>query len=184
SEYSMLDGAARIKEIVKEAATFGQPALAITDHGVLYGLIEFYRECKAQGINPVLGMESYHTAGSRFDRPRRADEERMHMTLLAENDEGYRNLVQLSSRAFLEGFYHKARVDDELLSDHAKGLIATSGCLGGLIPQLLLADQEKAAYEAAGRYRDMFGPDNFFIEVMEHGIPEQEKVTPQLLTLA
>jgi DNA polymerase III subunit alpha len=180
----MLDGAARIPDIVSAAARDGQPALAITDHGVLYGLIEFYNECKEQGITPVLGTEAYYTPGSRFDRPRRAEHEINHMTLLAETNEGYANLVQLSSKAFLDGYFYKPRVDDELLAQHSAGLIATSGCLGGHIPQLLLSGQEKAACEVTARYREIFGPDNFFIEVMDHGVVEQEKVTPHLVELA
>lgn len=184
TEYSMLDGAARVKEVVAAAVADKQPAIGITDHGVLYGLVEFYRECHEQGIKPVLGMEGYYTAGSRFDRPRRAEDQLQHMTLLAETTEGYRNLVQLSSRAFLDGFYQKPRVDDELLAEHAQGLIATTGCLGGHVPQLLQAGQEAAARDAVGRYRDIFGPESFFVEVMEHGIPEQDALTPALVELS
>ena len=130
TEYSMLDGAARIKDVVAAAAADGQPAIAITDHGVLYGVVDFVKEAKAAGIKPIVGMEAYLTDGSRFDRPVGNANRRFHMNLLAQSEAGYRNLLQLSSRAFLEGYYYKPRMDFELLAEHSEGIIATSGCLG------------------------------------------------------
>ena len=136
----MLDGAARIKDVVAAAAADGQPAIAITDHGVLYGVVDFVKEAKAAGIKPIVGMEAYLTDGSRFERPVGNANRRFHMNLLAESETGYRNLLQLSSRAFLEGYYYKPRMDFELLAEHSEGIIATSGCLGGMVAQLLAPD--------------------------------------------
>ncbi|HHC08561.1 MAG TPA: DNA polymerase III subunit alpha [Actinobacteria bacterium] len=197
TEFSMLDGAARVRDLVAAAAADGQPAIAITDHGVLYGVLDFYRAATEVGIKPIIGMEAYVTPGSRFDRPaRRADDIRYHMTLLAVDEVGYRNLMQLSSRAYLEGYYRKPRMDAELLAEHAEGIVATSGCLGGHVPQLLGPDasteegntgQERdydAAVAAAGMYQDIFGRDNFFIEIQDHGIPAQRKIMADLLRIA
>ncbi|MBM3694936.1 MAG: DNA polymerase III subunit alpha [Actinobacteria bacterium] len=192
----MLDGAARVEDVVAAVAADGQPAAAITDHGVLYGAVEFYKAATAAGIKPIIGMEGYLTPGSRFDRPPRREEVRYHITLLAVDGTGYRNLVKLASRAFLEGFYYKPRLDVELLAEHAAGLIGTTGCLGGHIPQLLAPeayDEEgnvgvardfEAAAAAAGMYQDIFGKDNFFVEVMDHGVAAQQRVLPDLLAVA
>ncbi len=196
SEFSMLDGAARVRDMVAAAAADGQPAIAITDHGVLYGVVDFYRAAGEAGIKPIIGMEAYVTPGSRFDRPPRREDVRYHMTLLAVSDVGYRNLVKLASRAYLEGFYYKPRMDVELLAEHAAGIVATSGCLGGHVPQLLGPDvvteegnvggarDYEAARAAAGMYRDIFGEDGFFIEVQDHGIPAQRRIMPDLLRIA
>ena len=137
SEFSMLDGAARIGDAVRAVAADGQAAIGLTDHGVLYGAVDFYKTATAAGIKPVLGVEGYLTPGSRFDRPVRSENVRYHITLLAESQTGYRNLVKLVSRAYLEGYYYKPRMDLELLAEYAEGIIATSGCLGGHVPQLL-----------------------------------------------
>ncbi len=196
SEYSMLDGAARIRDAVAAAVDDRQPALGLTDHGVLYGAVDFYKTVTGAGLNPVLGVEAYVTPGSRFDRPARADNVRYHMTLLAETQVGYQNLVKLVSRAFLEGFYYKPRMDLELLAEHSDGIIATSGCLGGHVPQLLDPDASReegntggkrdvsAAIRAAGMYQDIFGKDRYFIELHDHGLEAQRRTTPDLVDIA
>jgi DNA polymerase-3 subunit alpha len=192
----MLDGAARIKDVVAAAAADGQPALAITDHGVLYGVVDFVKEAKTAGIKPLIGVEAYLTEGSRFDRPVGNANRRFHMNLIAENDTGYRNLLQLSSRAFLEGYYYKPRMDLDLLAEHSEGIIATSGCLGGMVAQHLAPDSVSeegnkgqvrdfdAALAAAGRFQDIFGKDNFFIEIQDHGLPAQRAIMPDLLEIS
>ena len=197
TEFSMLDGASRVDEVVAAAAADGQPALGITDHGNMYGILPFYAACKAAGITPVIGFEAYQAHDSRFERINtrgRIDDTGgegdggrkayYHLTLLAENNTGYKNLIQLASRAFLEGYYRKPKVDWDLLNEHSEGVIATSGCLGGHVLQSLLNDDFEAAYEKAGRLHEIFGPDNFFIELQDHGIPEQHKTNPQLVEIA
>jgi len=197
TEYSMLDGAARIADVVGAAAADGQPALGITDHGNMYGILDFYKECQAQGIKPVLGSELYMAHESRHERPSRrgrlddggGDAEGgaklyYHLTALAETDEGYKNLIQLSSRAYLSGYWYKPRADWDLLAEHSQGLIVTSGCLGGHVLQHLLRDDREGALKAAGRLQDIFGRDSFFIEMQDHGIPEQRHTNPQLLDIA
>jgi DNA polymerase-3 subunit alpha len=197
TEYSMLDGAARVEELVLAAKADGQRAIGITDHGNLYGVIDFYETCRKHGVTPIIGLEAYMAANSRFDRPPRrgkmddtgGDTEGgqklyHHLTLLATNNDGYRNLRELSSRAFLEGYYYKPRLDWELLSEHSSGLIATSSCLGGVVLQALLHDDYRKALELAGRLQTIFGPENFFIEMQDHGIPEQVRTNPHLLEIA
>ncbi|MDP1819528.1 MAG: DNA polymerase III subunit alpha [Acidimicrobiales bacterium] len=197
TEYSMLDGAARIADVVGSAVADGQPAIGITDHGNMYGILDFYKECKAQGIKPVLGSELYMAHESRRERPSRrgrvddgggdaggGTKLYYHLTALAETDAGYRNLIQLASRAFLEGYYYKPRVDWELLQDHSEGLIVTTGCLGGHVLQHLLRDDFDGAAKAAGRLQDIFGRDNLFIELQDQGIPEQRRTNPMLLEIA
>jgi DNA polymerase-3 subunit alpha len=197
TEYSMLDGAARIGEVVAAAAQDGQPALGITDHGNMYGILDFYKECRNQGVKPILGSELYMAHESRHERPSRrgrlddggGDAEGgsklyYHLTALAETNQGYRNLIELSSRAYLEGMHYKPRADFELLEDHHEGLIVTSGCLGGHVLQALMRDDVEGARKAAGRLQDIFGRDSFFIELQDHGIPEQRRTNPMLLELA
>jgi DNA polymerase-3 subunit alpha len=197
TEYSMLDGAARVEELVLAAKADGQRALGITDHGNLYGVIDFYEACRKHDVTPVIGLEAYMAANSRFERPARrgkiddtgGDTEGgqklyHHLTLFAETNEGYNNLRSLSSMAFLEGYYYKPRLDWELLERYAKGLIATSGCLGGVVLQALLQDNYDKALELAGRLQTIFGPENFFIEIQDHGIPEQLRTNPQLSRIA
>ena len=193
----MLDGASRVDEVVAAAAADDQPALGITDHGNMYGVLPFYAACKEAGITPVIGFEAYQAFDSRFERINtrgRMDDTGgegeggkkayYHLTLLAENNTGYKNLIQLASRAFLEGYYRKPKVDWDLLDEHSEGVIATSGCLGGHVLQSLLADDYETAYKKAGRLQEIFGPDNFFIELQDHGIPEQHRTNPQLIEIA
>jgi DNA polymerase-3 subunit alpha len=197
TEYSMLDGAARVEEMVLAAQRDGQGAISITDHGNLYGVIDFYQTCLKHGVTPIIGLEAYMAANSRFDRPARrgkiddtgGDSEGgqklyHHLTLLAMTNEGYDNLRVLSSRAYLEGYYYKPRLDWELLELYARGLVATSGCLGGVVLQALMQDNYAKARELAGRLQSIFGPENFFIELQDHGIAAQQRTNPQLLALA
>ena len=192
----MLDGAARIDDVVAIAAADSQPGIGITDHGVMYGVVDFVKATRAHGLTPVIGIEAYFTDGSRFDRPVGAANQRYHLLLLAENDTGYRNLMKLSSRAFLEGYYYKPRMDFDLLAEHAEGIIATTGCLGGLVPQLLgpefgMEENSRArprdfdaALAAAARFQDIFGRDNFFVELQNHGIEAQHRIMGDLLEIA
>ena len=196
SEFSMLDGAARVDDMVAAAVADEQPAIAITDHGVLYGVVDFYKAATEAGIKPIIGMEAYITPGSRFDRPPRRDDVRYHMTLLATSDTGYKNMIQLASRAYLDGFYYKPRMDTELLAAHAEGIVATTGCLGGHVAQLLAPDGSSeegnfgqtrdyaAAVAAAAQYQDIFGKSNFFVEVQDHGLAAQQRVMDDLLQIS
>jgi len=184
SEYSLLDGAARLEELVEAAASLGMPALALTDHGVMYGVVDFYKAAKARGIKPILGCEVYVAPRSRFDKEPHRDNFQYHLVLLAENEIGYRNLMALVSAAYLEGFYYKPRVDKELLARHREGLIALSSCLAGEIPTLLLNGQEEKAFEVAGWYREVFAPSGFFLELQDQGLPGQSKVNAGLINLA
>ena len=193
----MLDGAARLGQLVAKAIEDGQPALGITDHGNMYGVIEFYKECTSQGIKPVLGIEAYMAHDHRSERIARRgrmddngglDEggrkQYYHLTLLAESNEGYRNLIQLSSLAFLEGYHYKPRVDWELLEKYSGGLIATTGCLGGHVLQSLMNGDEKGALAKASRLQDIFGRDNLFVELQDHGLADQHRTNPKLVELA
>ncbi|MDA8440780.1 MAG: DNA polymerase III subunit alpha [Peptococcaceae bacterium] len=184
SEYSLLDGAARIKDLVATAKEQGMSALAITDHGVMYGVMDFYKEAKRQGIKPILGCEVYVAPRSRSDKVPQLDESPFHLVLLAENQTGYRNLLKLVSLASLEGFYYKPRVDKELLRQYSEGVIALSACLGGEVPRLILKDQPDAAKQAALNYQSIFGVGNFFLEIQDHGIAEQRKVNLGLIQLS
>jgi DNA polymerase-3 subunit alpha len=193
----MLDGAARVDDLVQAAVADGQPALGITDHGNMYGVLDFYAACRRAGINPVIGTEAYMAGESRHERPVRrgkvddtggdvAGGEKLyyHLTLLAESTEGYRNLLKLSSAAYLEGYYYKPRLDWELLERHSHGLIATTGCLGGVVLQSLLADDPIKAEALAARLQDIFGKENLFVELQDHGLPEQHKTNPALVEIA
>jgi DNA polymerase-3 subunit alpha len=197
TEFSMLDGAARVADAVAAAAADGQPALGISDHGNMYGVLDFYAECKKQGINPVIGTEAYMAHEHRSERPSRrgriddsgGDSDGgkklyYHLCLFAENDIGYRNLIKLSSLAFLEGYHYKPRVDWELLERHAPGVIGTTGCLGGHVLQSLMHDDFEGALTKAARLQDIFGRDNLFVELQDHGIPEQKRTNPMLLDIA
>jgi len=191
TEFSLLDGFSRITaggsaaSLLDRAAEMGMPAIGLTDHGVMFGALDFYREARARGIKPILGVEAYVAPGSRFDRNPGEDEEKYrHLTILARDERGYRNLLRLVSDGHLEGFYHRPRIDKELLSRHAEGLIGLSGCLAGEVCRQLLAGQERKAEEAAATYRDIFGEGSFYMEVQDHGLADQARVTPTLLEIA
>ncbi len=184
TEYSLLDGAGRIKESVARAAELGMPALAITDHGVMYGVIDFYKAAKKAGVKPVIGCEVYVAPRSRTDRDPRRDSRQHHLVLLARNMDGYKNLMELVSRGFSEGFYYKPRVDHELLKRYSSGLTALSGCLAGDIPAAIMEHREEDALRLISFYRDTFGKENFFLEIQDHGIPEQKEVNQGLIQLS
>ena len=185
TEYSLLDGSNKIKEYVKRVKELGMNSAAITDHGVMYGVIDFYKECKAQGIKPILGCEVYVAPDSRFDKERGGGEDRYyHLVLLAENNIGYANLSRIVSRGFTEGYYYKPRVDMELLQTYHEGIIALSACLAGEVPRYIQKGLIDEARKAAIRYRDCFGEGNYFLELQDHGIPEQKLVNTELLKLS
>mgnify|MGYP000000599843 FL=1 len=185
TEYSLLDGSNKIKEYVKRVKELGMNSAAITDHGVMYGVIDFYKECKAQGIKPILGCEVYVAPDSRFDKELGGGEDRYyHLVLLAENNIGYANLSRIVSRGFTEGYYYKPRVDMELLQTYHEGIIALSACLAGEVPRYIQKGLIDEARKAAIRYRDCFGEGNYFLELQDHGIPEQKLVNTELLKLS
>ena len=183
TEYSLLDGACRIKGLAKRVRELGQTAVAVTDHGVMYGAIDFYRACKAEGVKPIIGCEVYVAPRTRFDKQHEFDAEARHLVLLCENEEGYRNLSYMVSKAFTEGFYIKPRIDLELLRAHAKGLIALSACLAGEIPRRLRNGEYDNAKAYALTLSEIFGPDRFYLELQNHGIREQAVVNKGLLRI-
>ncbi len=184
SEYSLLDGACRIKELVLAAKNAGQGAVAITDHGVMYGAVSFYNACRAEGIKGIIGCEMYVSPTLRFDKSRVGDDAYYHLILLCKDEAGYNNLIFLVSSGFTEGFYIKPRIDTELLSEHSEGLICLSGCISGYIPKMLIRGRVSEAYEYAKRLKTIFGKDNFYIELQEHGIQAEEEALPKLVKLA
>jgi DNA polymerase-3 subunit alpha len=189
TEYSMLDGASRVDQLMRRVAELGMPAIAITDHGVMFGAIDFYRAGLAHGIKPIIGTELYMAPGSRFQKgrvvaPGVKNEPYYHLGLLAESQRGYQNLMKLVSRAYLEGYWYKPRADKELLAEHSEGLICLSGCLGAEVNQLLLAGKRDAALAAAATYRDILGRGHYFIELQDHGIPEQHVTNGDLIWIA
>jgi len=184
TEYSLLDGACRVDDLATRAAQLHLPSLAITDHGVLYGTIPFYKACQKKGIKPIIGCEVYVAPRTRFDRDGRVDSDLRHLVLLAENEVGYRNLMALVTDSNLEGFYYKPRVDRELVERYAEGLIALSACLSGEIPALILQEREEEARKLAERYRDLFGRESFYLELQDSGIAEQKRVNAALMALA
>ena len=183
TEFSLLDGACRIKGLVKRVKELGQTAVAITDHGVMYGVIDFYRACKAEGVKPIIGCEVYVAPRRRTDKLHEYDAEARHLVLLCENETGYRNLSYLVSQAFIEGFYIKPRIDLELLEEHSEGLIALSACLGGEIPRQIMARNYEAAKAHALRMQKIFGPDRYYLELQDHGIEAQKEVNRGILRL-
>ncbi|MBC7254130.1 MAG: DNA polymerase III subunit alpha [Actinobacteria bacterium] len=183
TEYSMLDGAARIPDLLEAAAEMGYEALAVTDHGGMYGVIPFYRMALKKGIKPILGVEAYLTLGSRFDRRPAKEDPNYHLLLLAENREGYRNLMKLVTLSFMDGYYYKPRMDKEILREYRDGVIALSACVKGEIAVRLLEDDYEGAKRAAREYLSIFGAENFFLEIMDHGLPEEKKVNPGLVEL-
>ena len=184
TEYSLLDGSCKIKELIKTAKSMGMQHLAITDHGVMYGVIEFYKTALAEGIHPIIGCEVYVAPDSRFDRePGESDERYHHLILLAENNTGYRNLVKLVSKGFTDGYYYRPRIDKELLKEYHEGLICLSACLAGSLPRLLARGFYDQGREEAKWFLDLFGPEHYYLELQDHGIPEQRLVNQQLMRL-
>jgi DNA polymerase-3 subunit alpha len=184
TEYSLLDGAIRIDELLSKAKSYGMDAVAITDHGVMYGVIDFYKKAREMGIKPIIGCEVYVAPGSRFEKIAvKGSEPAYHLVLLAQDKTGYRNLTELVSRAFLEGFYYKPRVDKELLKEYSRGLIALTACLAGEVPRYIASGDRDAAERLALEYRDIFGPDNFFLELQDNKIPEQEFINQALMEI-
>jgi DNA polymerase-3 subunit alpha len=193
SEFSLLDGASRLTSapgtdvptLFDKVSALGMPAVGLTDHGAMFGAVDFYRAARRAGVKPIVGVEAYVAPRSRFDRtPGENDENYRHLTVLARTEAGYRNLLKLTTDAHLEGFYHRPRLDKELLAERADGLVGFTGCLAGEVCRLLLAGQERKALDAAASYRDIFGPGNFFVELQDHGLPEQRQVNPRLVRLA
>jgi len=187
TEYSMLDGASRIDELMDKVARDGQPGVAITDHGVLFGLVDFYAAAQKRDLTPILGSELYQAIGSRHDQQLGGSDGRQryyHITALAADDVGYQNLIALSTRAYLEGYWYKPRVDRELLAEHSEGMIVLSGCLGSEVNQLLLQDDVTGAKQALSDFKDIYTAERFFVELMDHGIPEQKRTFPMLEKLA
>ncbi len=185
TEYSLLDGSCKIKELVNRAKELNMDSLAITDHGVMYGVIDFYRAAKAAGIKPVIGCEIYVAPGSRFDKEKDAGDDRYyHLVLLAENNTGYHNLMKIVSKGFVEGFYYKPRVDYEVLKEHSEGIIALSACLAGEVQRYLARNMYEQAVESAKRYEDIFGKGNFFLELQDHGIETQKTVNMGLMKMS
>ena len=184
SEYSLLDGEAGIKKLVARVKEQGMDCCAITDHGTMYGVVDFYRECRANGIKPIIGCEVYVAPGSRFNKVAGVDNKYSHLILLAENQTGYKNLIYLVSMGCIEGYYYKPRIDKELLRSHSEGLIALSACIAGELPRLVLNGEKEKARECAKEFIDIFGKDNYFIELQDHGLAEQKQIIPELMAIA
>ena len=183
TEYSLLDGACRIRDLPKLVKEMGQTACAITDHGAMYGAIDFYRACKAEGIHPVIGCEVYVARRTRFDKQHEFDTESRHLVLLCKNETGYRNLSYMVSQAYIEGFYIKPRIDLDLLRAHSEGLIGLSACLAGEIPRRIINGDYDGAKAYALEMRDILGEGNFYLELQDHGIPDQTNVNRALLRM-
>ena len=185
SEYSILDGALTVGDLVSAAVELNMPAVALTDHGNVFGAVQFFKQAKAKGVKPILGCEIYVAAGSRFEKkPGDRDNHHFHLVLLVKNEAGYRNLCRLITAAYLEGFYYKPRIDKDLLSKHSEGLIGLSSCLQGEVSVMLRRNMEDAAREAALQYASFFAPGDFYLELQDHGLPEQKEVNPKLINLA
>ena len=185
TEYSLLDGSNKIKEYVRRVKELGMDSAAITDHGVMYGVLEFYREAKAAGLNPVIGCEVYVAPNSRFDKELTGGEDRYyHLVLLAENNTGYANLMKIVSKGFTEGYYYKPRVDMEVLQKYHEGLIALSACLAGEVQRNISKGLLEEARKSARKYEACFGRGNYFLEMQDHGIPEQKRVNMELMNMS
>lgn len=184
TEYSLLDGEASVKKLISRVKELGMTSCAITDHGAMYGAADFYREAKAQGIHPVIGCEVYIAPRTRFDKVHDIDNKTSHLILLAENQTGYKNLIYMVSKGYIEGFYYKPRIDFDLLREHSEGIIALSACIAGEVPKALLAGDYSRARETAQKYIDVFGRDNYFIEIQDHGLAEQKRIIPDLIKLS
>ena len=183
SEFSLLDGANRIKDLPKRAKELGMDAIAITDHGVMYGAIDFYKACKSEGVKPIIGCEVYVAPRSRFDKEPNIDNKYYHLILLAKNNQGYKNLSKLVSLGFLDGYYYKPRIDLEILEKYHEGLICLSGCLAGSVNQALLNGNEEETERIAKWHKDIFGED-YYIEIQNNGIREQVLANQRLVKLA
>ena len=187
TEYSLLDGACRLDTLMERAHELKFPALAITDHGAMHGVIEFYQAAREKGIKPIIGCEVYVAPGSRLEKKPGSGGTRdvyHHLGLLAKDETGYKNLIKLTTAAHIEGYYYKPRIDKEILAQHSAGLIAMSGCLASEIPDLIMKDQITKARDAVDWFKQTLGAENFFLELQNHGIPEQAKVNKQLLIFA
>ncbi|MCU0242572.1 MAG: PHP domain-containing protein [Vicinamibacteria bacterium] len=184
TEYSLLDGASHIDELIDQAVQLDMPAIAITDHGNMFGVVAFHDACQARGIKPIMGCEVYVAPGSRHSKSSSGIREAYnHLTLLAADEVGYHNLVRLVSIGYTEGFYHRPRIDKDVLALHSAGLVGLSGCLSGEVATYLMNGAEAAAVDALGRFSEIFGKDRFYIEVMNHGIEEQRRVNEALFRI-
>lgn len=184
TEYSLLDGEASIKKLVARVKELGMDSCAITDHGSMYGVVDFYREAKSQGIHPVMGCEVYMAPRSRFDKVHDIDNKTSHLILLAENQKGYKNLIKLVSAGYIDGFYYKPRIDFEMLKEHSEGIIALSACIAGEVPKALLRGDYDEAKKIALKYAEVLGKDNYFLEIQDHGLSEQKRIIPDMLRLS
>ena len=184
TQYSLLDGNCRIKDLICATKKQGQTAIAITDHGVMYGAVEFYKCAKQEGIKPIIGCEVYVAPRRRFDKEKFYDSEYHHLVLLCKNETGYKNLIKLVSAGFTEGFYSKPRIDKELLEQHSEGLIALSACLAGELPRLIMKNEYAKAKESALWFKRVFGEGNYYIELQDHDIFEQKQVNTKLILLS
>src|SRR5512137_1819734 len=181
--YSLLDGFSNIKKLVKRAKELEMPALAITDHGTMFGVVEFYNAAKDVGIKPIIGVETYMAARRMNDRDSKLDKKSTHLLLLAENETGYKNLLQITSAAQMDGFYYYPRVDHEFLGELSEGLIATSGCMSAEIPRQLIEERPDEAVRRMNWYYDVFGPDRFYVELQQHNINELVELNRRLMEL-
>ena len=183
TEYSLLDGFSNIKKLVKRTKEMDMPALAITDHGTMFGVIEFYHAAKEAGIKPIIGLEAYLAARTMQEHDPKEDRKSSHLLLLAENETGYKNLLQIASAAQLEGYYYYPRIDKDFLARHTQGLICTSGCMSAEVPRLIKQGQVEAARRSLDWYYEIFGKDNFFFELQQHDVADLEKINRTLLEL-
>ena len=184
TEYSLLDGEASIKKLIARVKELGMTSCAITDHGSMYGVVDFYREAKAQGIHPVIGCETYMAPRTRFDKVHDVDNKTSHLILLAENQTGYKNLIKMISSGYTEGFYYKPRIDFDLLKEHSEGIIALSACIAGEVPKALLRGDYEGAKEIVSKYVKVLGKDNYFLEIQDHGIGEEKRIIPDIIRLS
>lgn len=183
TQFSLLDGACRLDRLVCRAKELGMTSLAITDHGNMYGAVDFYKECKRQGIKPIIGCEVYVAPRTRFDKEKVLDKEYNHLVLLVKNEIGYKNLIKMVSLSYTEGFYFKPRIDCDLLEKYSDGLVCLSACLAGEIPQLLLKREYDEARERSLWFNSVFGDGNYYLEIQNHGIPEQKTVIDGIVRL-
>src|SRR5690606_4237279 len=184
SEFSLLDGHSRVTELPRRARERGMGAVALTDHGVMYGALDFYKACRDAGIKPIFGCEAYLATRTRHDRQPRIDDKPYHFLLLARNQQGWRNLIKLTSLAFTEGLYYKPRLDLDLLADHAEGLIATSACIAGPVVRLLEEGREEKAVEMIRAFQEILGPENFYLEIQDHGDDNERRLYRRVIDLA